>query len=852
MSDKMNCRSATSEEELWSNGMSTLGNAERSVFFFVLNVLFTFGAPVMLAIGPVYLSWALLVLIWSGGVLWSRRSLRPKRAKRDEIMVKWGHQPRHTTVRAYEIYFSAALSDIFVIILAFFAIVFPSPLTLTEPLPSVIERLLTTLQGITRWGIAFLALAFLIAAVVSARSTCKEIRNSESGSSSAKEYDTFLAARNGHVVIGHEFRRAIQIPISSAASKNAQVEPLPGEVVGHNVERWVGQEGPFVLNAENEPNQHVLVIGPAGSGKTETVKAMLLRYWLAKRIPSLILDWTGEYVPFVSSIGGIVWTLPTTFTINPMRLSGYSPTERVNELAESLTDMAGLTDLQASEVASVIEQAYTERGILQNDESSWKNPPPVWKDLISILDARYRSGYYDDKALGSVFWALRKLMRSNLRQVFADEPGEFLDTVLRIPTVIDLRGLKGQEATKSLVADVIFRRLAEAFETLDISRLRLFVVVEEAHTVLKTKEKRIHTIREPLLIRLVRMGRKYGFSIVLCTQLATDVPTEAAANFATIFAFKFIHPEQLLYVKKWVSLSRSEMEIYARLPIGAAFVARQSRRYPSLIKVQRVNDDEIRASKTISSQIQLPKPVEISRIRIPSKVKPESRPYSTQVTSGEKPTQTPESLTSLQLSFYEHKILRALGHGPLTIKSLLEKFSELGYREFLSTLHNLETEGLVQTERVPNLEGSSSVFYAALRAEWLQSESLSHRAMLNMVDEGLLQLRPVRPRAHPNAPDLLLEKSPHRCCIEIETGRKKLTLAELDEWAKHVRERDRELGYERVVVVVPNVGVLRRYTEACAKHGLEVVTIANVLAYFGISATEARLWKLLEKGSEEV
>jgi len=849
----MNCRSATSEEELWSNGMSAPGNPERSVSFFVLNVLFSLGATVMLAIVPVYLSWSLLGLIWSAGVLWSHRCLRPRPVNKGDVMIRWGHPPRHTTIRAYQLYFSAALGNIFVIILALSAIAFPSPPTATEPLPTVIERLLATLQGITRWGIAFLALAFLIAAILSAYSTLSEIRNSETAYASAKEYDTLLAAKSGHVVLGHEFKRAVHVSVSSA-TRNSSIEPLAGEVVAHTLERWVGRNQPFILDVEEEPNQHLMIFGPAGSGKTETVKALIVRYWLAKRVPFMILDWTGEFVSFVHELGGTVWTVPSTFLINPLRLGGYSPRDRVNELIESLTATADLTDLQASEVGNVLEQAYKEHGILDEDASTWTRKPPIWADLIDILEARYRSGYYEDQGQQSIYWTLRKLMRSNIRQVFGDEVGEFFDTVLKVPTVIDLSGLKGQDVAKSLVTYLVFQRLRQAFETLGLSRLRLFVILEEAHLVLKTEEKKSRLVGEPLPVKLIRMGRKYGFAIVVSTQLATDVSKEAAGNPSIIIALKFTHPQQLAYIKKWMALSKPELEMYARLPKGAAFIGRQSQRYPSLVKVQMVSDEEVRAARAMTQQVELPKPRLAPAITTSSDLQQgphqsEVRPASTKsVTS---PKVYAESSIDSQLTPQEAKILRVLAYGPITMERLRAKLQGVNYRDLLRILQDLEGEGLIQAQRVSNVQGKSSVFYASLQAEWLQSESLEHRAMLDMVEEALLLLRPIRyGPTHPNYPDLALEKSTPPTCIELETARKKLTAPQLLEWARGVKERNSRLGYARVVVIVPNVAVQRRYAEACTKHDLGLVTMANVLPHFDIGKSEAALWKIVSGHSE--
>ena len=837
-----------------SSRTTTAGVLEDGLAFYLFNVLFDLASPQLLGsfttgiAGIASIAYPALVFIWILAALWARRHVKPKPVSKEDVLVRWGHPPRQGTVIAHCLYVAAAAGNIVVIIIALLA---PTPVVTGSA--GFLQGLSAILRPLTRWGTTMFAAMFALVAILHARATYHEIKDFETAYSRAEEYNMLEAARKGSVVLGHEFSRVAQISVAPAAAATTSVEPLPGEVVGRHLERWVGQDGPFILDLEKEPNQHVLIFGPAGSGKTQTVWALILRYWLAKRIPFLVLDSMGEYVGLVRQIGGVVWTVPANFVLNPIRLSGYSPTERVNELIESLTHITGLTDLQASEVGDVLEQAYIQRGILQEDPCTWTRSPPTWADLLDILESRYRSGFYKEQAQQSVYWTLRKLMRSNIRQVFGEEAGEFFDTVLKVPTALDLSGLKGQDIAKSLVTYLVFQRIKQGFDTLGLSRLRLFVVLEEAHLVLKTEERKSKIVGEPLPIKLIRMGRKYGFSIVVSTQLATDVSREAAANPSTIIALKFTHPEQLAYIEKWIALSKPELEIFARLPRGAAFIGRQSERYPSLLKTQMVSAEEVQAARALTQRLDMPERTELRQTRENSPAASRRDTFSVselpgpptaqerRETSAPPPAETravprhvfEEPVQALaasnELTLLEKAVLRFLETGPVSMKELLGSFPNVDYRKMLHLLEGLQTEGLVQETKVANLQSKGTVFYTALRADWIQSESVEHRAIVRMIAQALKDFRPIQyMQDRADCPDLGLDLIEPKAAVEVETGRKKLTTPELEEWAASVKQRNTRLGYKDTLVVVPNSATEARYGNACAKYGLQLATISQL------------------------
>lgn len=312
----------------------------------------------------------------------------------------------------------------------------------------------------------------------------------------------------------------------------------------------------------------------------------------------------------------------------------------------------------------------------------------------------------------------------------------------------------------------------------------------------------------------------------------------------------FDEPQQVSYAKKWVNLSWLELEAFARLPQGGCFIKHLGERYPALVKVQRVILDEIQAARNLAPK--LPAPVLFRTTRttarissVPSSLAPNIvEPDFSSRTRGLPVQSKPTEVSELRAD--EERVLQLLSGEPVTMKALLQKLPNLEYRTLLRVLHALESEGLIQTARVANVDGKGTVYYSSLRSTWLQSESVEHRAMRGAITEALGILGPLHfEESQSDSPDIGLEKTSPKIALEIETGRKKMAHEELNEWARKVKERNLRLGYARTVAVVANISVQHRYSEACAKYGIELTTMAGLLRYLDISEAEARLWKAL-------
>jgi len=789
----------------------------------------------------VYEYFPYLFFLWILSAAAALYHVSPRKPETEPVMVRPGYPIDRKIRWSYYLLIASAVGDLFAVVV----------------IEIGISSNYAQFPALHLLSVVFIVIAVM--ALLKSREFHLEIRDAQKVWKIAVQHSTLKAASTGNVVLGHQFEHLIQ---SRPDIPSASPQTLPGEVVAKTTLQLIGprSDGAYILDLAEEINPHVVVLGASGIGKTQSVKSVVLRYWLAKKIPSLIIDWTSDYAKFIRDVGGVVWTVPANFTINPLKLLGSSPDGRTEDVEEALFHSIGLTPLQTVEVGKTILEAYERVGIVEGDPSTWSRPPPTIAEIVDMLRTRAEAGYYRGEDLNSITWTIRKF--HSVRRIFGVEETDFFDTVLRIPTCIDLSSLN--DAAKAQVSYTVLQRIRNQCEKLGFSDLRLLIVLDEAQLILTEKQTTgIRGIPEkPLPVRLVETTRKHGLGIVISTHLASTVPKEIRVNAATVILLTLEEPDELRYIRKWLNVSKPELETYAELPLGGCFVKHSRERYPALVRVQMPSEKEFEAAKIDSDSASVgipktkpsgsppiltvgtlsPKPMMTAEEKLlqflSASEKTVSLPEETPaVSSPVPPPVLPlESELPRELTPDETRVLNALTSGPVTMKDFSDKvFPKIEYRKMLDILNDLDELDLIQVERVANLEGKSTIYYAALREEWVQSEGIEHRSMLDMIEKAFANLHPARyGPTNPNNPDLGLENSIPRTCVEVETGRKKLPPEELDEWARNVNERDRRLGYERTVVVVPSVAVERRYADACKRHNLELTTMANLLAHFGL------------------
>lgn len=594
------------------------------------------------------------------------------------------------------------------------------------------------------------------------------------------------------VLLGAELKHEVEEEIVRPTGDQNSGQQYWGEVTHRRVIVWRGRNQPYYVDLSQEVNPHIVISGTSGSGKTVTVKTLTARYWNAKKIPSFFIDWVGEFSEFVSKLGGITFQVPVDFKINPLELHGLSPTQRAAQVAEALMFTVDLTPLQAQKVEELIGELYRAKGIYEEDPKTWSRNPPQVKDLEALIFEKIASKTVTKSQVEWLQWVILKLHQ--LEHIFGSELKGFFDVIFKTMVCVNLSRLT-TDSEKAMISYTILQRIYEKMNVM--SDLRLLVVLDEAWQILKVKTVE-GMVQEPLPTRIVRLGRKYGFGVIISTQMINDVPEPILSNAGSMIIHRFSEPHQVGYISKFISLSDPEQFFLQRLPKGACFVRQSSLEWPALTQVQMLNESELP---------NLPE-VKIEALQIEPLVEPEPQQISTETpTSGRA-----EPAVKYKLSEFEETLVKLLRNDAYCVEDLLEVLPDLSRKHIDQSLKNLCDKGLIKKEHIANLQGKGTTYYSA-RSD-LEAESIEHMGLIKQVESYLKQQgfpieRP--PGKFIEAPDLSVGK---KLAIDVETGRKRRNKEQLKIELMRVKVRNTQLGYKFTLIVVPNADIYRKYKAA--------------------------------------
>jgi hypothetical protein len=173
--------------------------------------------------------------------------------------------------------------------------------------------------------------------------------------------------------------------------------------------------------------------------------------------------------------------------------------------------------------------------------------------------------------------------------------------ILTRNNIISLAGLS--EGEKSTVAYAVFQRIVEFFNKQPHmnQKQKLMLVMDEAWAVLQS-QKHGDQIFESLPSRIVRLGRKYGFGMIVSTQQMEDIP-EAFINSSAIRMIHSYRDENFLDgARKQFGLQDFESAYLGTAGIGEGFLFDQAKAgggqsYGDYVKIKMLDDSELQEVK---------------------------------------------------------------------------------------------------------------------------------------------------------------------------------------------------------------------------------------------------------------
>lgn len=243
------------------------------------------------------------------------------------------------------------------------------------------------------------------------------------------------------------------------------------------------------------PEGHVLVVGPTGSGKTNTCK-VLLEALLEKGFSFLVLDWHGEYKGVKRYVPGV--------NLSMNILANVGDPEFVVDI---LNQVFQLSEPQWYLLQRAVREAGAPLRLSTLIESVEQQPVRDWRDY-DIKAALLRRLYLlSDGIMGKV--------------LDGEKPPYFL---FREPAIVDLSTLPLKY--RSLLALVLLKHLYD-FATSSRTTREHVTLVEEAWNVIPYRAR-----WEPPSIgeRLFLEVRKFGERVIAVTQRLDDVSERALRN----------------------------------------------------------------------------------------------------------------------------------------------------------------------------------------------------------------------------------------------------------------------------------------------------------------------------------
>jgi hypothetical protein len=321
---------------------------------------------------------------------------------------------------------------------------------------------------------------------------------------------------------------------------NSTLIAKPKISLGLNVDNGKNVEfNPVTMIPKKLANQHLLIVGKSGAGKSQTTSSIL--YELSREdIPFLILDFQGEYISsvltnsndqsFAEATNAMTLDPSYGMDINPLELSldgntgqkiGYM--SNVYQVSSILKQIFGLGDIQNPVLKDAIKRAYQEKGFSVNDRNTWNNEAPQFQDIWSILEFMEQT---EGANVRNLKYRIEPLFENNI--FVSNGQGTSINNVLNRNSIIDLSKLHTPELMKSVarfVLQAVYNRMIAEGPS---KRIKLYVVIDEAHKL----------SYDQTLTDLIREARKYGVGFILASQSVRDFATVVFENMGTKIALQ--------------------------------------------------------------------------------------------------------------------------------------------------------------------------------------------------------------------------------------------------------------------------------------------------------------------------
>ncbi len=373
----------------------------------------------------------------------------------------------------------------------------------------------------------------------------------------------------------------------------------------------------------NDLTRHLFISGRSGSGKTTTIRNLLINLYHKHETPFLLIEPVkGEYRNLLlckneagkpSLAEDLVFFTPGREDQLPMRINPLEPFRRDRPLIEHLEMVEELIvaafSLGEGPAPMILKRAllrvYQEKGWplfdVPNEEMWLTNKLPNLRDLREASQKVLAEMGYDPEIrdnLAQVFdTRLQFLESGSVGRLFnCRESSPRLEELLNKPVVLELDALRKDQ--KSLVTLLLLNALWEFGrqhyeQDRTASRLRHLAVVEEAHNLV-TRPKGGDEGYDPtaevseFLCKMLAEVRAMGQGVILADQSADKMPQDVLRNTATKIVHACSDAADRETLADNMMLGDAQLAMLTNLSRGLGFYMARGYVRPAMIDVDRI------------------------------------------------------------------------------------------------------------------------------------------------------------------------------------------------------------------------------------------------------------------------
>ncbi len=317
---------------------------------------------------------------------------------------------------------------------------------------------------------------------------------------------------------------------------------------------------------------HLFILGIPGQGKSWTTTRILNELG-KQQVPTLVLDFHGQFADphgsFMQTICPSVFDAANGLPFSPFECTldnGFGGWKANSyALAEIFAYVTGLGPMQRDIIFTALQDAYKLHGF--SDEEAIDLDYPTPEEVLKRIEKKEQ-----ERHINNVAARCRPLLEMNLFRPIKNAPDML--TTIRQGLIIDLHNLYAEELQMAAGAFVLRKLYKDMFHWGNADRLRLAIVLDEAHRLAK----------DVTLPKLMKEGRKFGIAVIVASQGINDFHQDILGNAGTKVIFRVNHPDS----KKVAGFIRGRpgQDLATRieqLKVGSAYVQTPEMAFGSVV-----------------------------------------------------------------------------------------------------------------------------------------------------------------------------------------------------------------------------------------------------------------------------